>query len=102
MENKFSKSSRKATLVKNLENSPDSKDESLLNEKNSNLNKKIEIYKEITNFKEIISNSVLNEILQLQYFSNLDQQSKIKFKTNLDFIVSNHLDNLISRIQKKF
>lgn len=100
MENKFTRGTRKATIVKKevaeIEATPRTETASV------NISeKKMEIYREILNFKDVISNDVLSELNQSQCFSGFNQQQKIRFKTNLESIVSKHLDNLINRIQKK-
>jgi hypothetical protein len=101
MNSNFGKKPRKATFVKE-EKTEASVEVSKTVEKNKlSLEKKMEVCREILNFKEIVSNSVIADLVQSQYFAGQDQQSKLNFKQNLEYSISKHFDNLLERVQKK-
>lgn len=65
-------------------------------------NMKLEANKEMLNFKEIITNQVLFEILQFSNFNEMNDDQKKLLKSKVEFVVSSNFNNIIERFNKKY
>ena len=65
-------------------------------------NMKLEANKEMLNFKEIIANQILFEIMQFSNFNEMNDDKKKLLRSKIEFVVSSNFNNIIERFNKKY
>jgi hypothetical protein len=87
---------RKAKIITSEE-----KNSGVVVEKSKEKFNRNEVIQEIKNFKDIICNQVLMELLQYKQINNLQLSEKKEIRNKVEFIVDNNFNNLVERVFKK-